>query len=45
MRSLSAGVNEEQSFCYGGMKLALDEAIDGVEAALLEKVFPTRSDR
>ena len=34
-------VNEEQSFCYGGMKLALDEAI-AAWSGTLEKVFPTR---
>ena len=35
-------VNEEQSFCYGGMKLALDEAI-AAWSGTLEKVFPTRA--
>ena len=34
-------VNEEQSFCYGSMKLALDEAI-AAWSGTLEKVFPTR---
>ncbi len=41
MRSLVGWVNEEQSFCYGGMKLALDEAI-AAWSGTLEKVFPTR---
>ena len=34
-------VNEEQNFCYGGMKLALDEAL-AAWSGTLEKVFPTR---
>lgn len=35
-------VNEEQSFCYGDMKLSMDEALDAW-CGTLEKVFPTRA--